>query len=455
MQGFVFFFVIMFVVLLQSVLQGASYLTSSASTKQVLHLELSVPPSVTFSPGDAIGIHCPNTEALVDAVLAAGGWSDQADQPLRLVPSSASSQSSSTESGTLRDILRSGRDLTFSAAPPKKSFLRVLAEYCPIGSEDRDVLLLWSSRQGSDAFQVEIVLARPTLADLLGRFPSCRPDLAHLLSELPPPQHRLYSITNSPLVCPESMHIALSLVEFEKHGVPVRGLCSGWLHDLCRSAGLVTDSRGQPAAVRLSGFSVEPTGLAIPVFIKRSQRFKLPDDTTKPVIMIGPGTGVAPFRGFLQHRAALIRSVVAAGQGSWRGFEATEESEDIEVDDRVRPSVAAVPRAGAMVLFYGGRTRETDFLYADEFAAMQATGVLSQLCTAFSREGTVKVYVQHRMREMGAMLAQLLVREEGYFFVCGYGFAIGLAFANVISFVTRVVCVSVTVLIWQSKCNKP
>jgi hypothetical protein len=234
---------------------------------------------------------------------------------------------------------------------------------------------------------------------LLTLFPSCQPDLAHLLSELPPLLHRLYSISNAPQTHANTVHIALSLVEYAAPPPTSqvrRGLCTAWLHDLCRTAGVLADTRVSMVAPNIVGYERDSTGsVCIAAFIKKSQHFRVPEDNSKPLVMVGPGTGVAPFLGFLQHRQAQLLAIKAGGAalGSWRGLDlaevdASEEEGAVEDDDdddgfsRVAPrrlpvaSVApacapSIPKMAECVLFAGGRTRTTDFLYQEEFTRLQ------------------------------------------------------------------------------------
>jgi NADPH-ferrihemoprotein reductase len=140
------------------------------------------------------------------------------------------------------------------------------------------------------------------------------------------------------------------------------------------------------------------------VFIKRSIAFRPPEDLSTPMLMIGPGTGVAPFRGFLQRRAAMIDAAKK------------KAARDGEAADVVAP--------GNAFLFFGCRAPTEDFLYRDEFEAFAADGTLTKLITAFSRENPdqPKVYVQHKIREHAAAVAALIVSsDDARVYVCGDG----------------------------------
>jgi sulfite reductase alpha subunit-like flavoprotein len=170
-------------------------------------------------------------------------------------------------------------------------------------------------------------------------------------------QPRLYSISSSPLVDPERVSLTVSVVRYENlHGRPRGGVCSPFLAD----AGPDT---------------------AVPVFVQRSPHFRPPADASTPMVMVGPGTGVAPFVGFLEERRALGHAAP-----NW--------------------------------LFFGEQHRATDFYYEEELASLVAEGTLSRLDTAFSRDQRNKVYVQDRMREHGPELWHWL-QEGAHFYVCG------------------------------------
>jgi sulfite reductase (NADPH) flavoprotein alpha-component len=178
--------------------------------------------------------------------------------------------------------------------------------------------------------------------------------LAGIFRKLPP---RLYSIASSPLAHPDEVHLTVAAVRYHAHGRSRKGVCSTYLADL-----------------------VNP-GDKVPVFVQPNKNFRLPADGSTPVIMVGPGTGIAPFRAFVEHRAAL---------GS----------------------------AGKNWLFMGDQHYLYDFLYQLEWQDHLKSGVLSRLDVAFSRDQPEKIYVQHRIKERGRELYAWL--EDGaHFYVCG------------------------------------
>jgi sulfite reductase (NADPH) flavoprotein alpha-component len=170
-------------------------------------------------------------------------------------------------------------------------------------------------------------------------------------------QHRAYSISSSGKQHPDSVHLTVASVRYDAHGRQHKGVCSTFLADL---VGEATDVR---------------------IFFTPNNNFRVPNDDNLPMVMVGPGTGIAPFRAFLQER-----------------------------EFRKAP--------GKNWLFFGDRNASTDFIYREEIEAMQASGLLTKLDLAFSRDQAEKIYVQDRMLENGAELFAWL-EQGGYFFVCG------------------------------------
>jgi len=193
--------------------------------------------------------------------------------------------------------------------------------------------------------------------DLITAFPGAVKNPQELFNVLQRLVPRLYSIASSQRLHNDNVQITVRVIRYETHGRSRQGVASGQL--------------GERSAV----------GTRLPIFLHANGNFRLPEDTAAPVIMIGPGTGVAPFRAFLEERQAT-------GQ------------------------------TGENWLFFGDQREKLDFLYRDEFHAMKKDGVLTRLDTAFSRDQAHKLYVQDRMREHAADLYEWLERGA-YFYVCG------------------------------------
>jgi sulfite reductase (NADPH) flavoprotein alpha-component len=194
--------------------------------------------------------------------------------------------------------------------------------------------------------------------DLLLKYPSARPSPESLVAALAPISPRLYSIASSRAAHPDEVHLTVGVVRYLNcHGRQCKGVASTYMAD-----------RLKP-------------GMKVRVFLQTSHGFRLPADPNTPVIMVGPGTGIAPFRAFLEERHAT-----GAKGKNW--------------------------------LFFGDQHEAHDFLYRDEIEQYQRGGTLSRIDTAFSRDSDQKLYVQHRMAERGQELWDWL-QSGAYFYVCG------------------------------------
>ena len=177
-------------------------------------------------------------------------------------------------------------------------------------------------------------------------------DFVGLLRTMPP---RLYSIASSLSAHPEEVHLTVAIVRYEGHGRKRKGVCSSYL--------------------------AERVGDTIPCYLHPNKSFKLPEDSSTPIIMVGPGTGIAPFRAFIEERQAT---------GS----------------------------KGKNWLFFGDRSKNTDYLYGNEWESYQKDGILNELVLAWSRDQQEKVYVQHKMLEKKVELWSWL-QDGASFYVCG------------------------------------
>jgi sulfite reductase alpha subunit-like flavoprotein len=346
--------------------------------KQILHMEIDISGSnIEYKPGDAFGVLAENSPELVDTLLARLGVNN-GNGASREFETSEQINSIKTPC-SVRDAFMKYCDIT---SPPKKSLLRLLAESCK-KEEDKVKLLEMISAKGKATYRKDILEGEPNLLDILETYPSCKPKLEDLIEFLPALAPRLYSVSSTREVHQDQVHFAFSLVEFKtsykNKGNVRRGVATSWL---CRMADLVQD-----------GWTVH-----IPIFLKPSRDFQHPkvEDLTKPIIMIGPGTGVSPFRGFLHYRGFL------------------EQQQQQETTTK--------SKAGESWLFYGCRDRTKDFLYEKDFTMLhEEKKVLHHYQTAFSREQSTKVYVQHLMENNKEKLGQLILEEGAYIFVCGDG----------------------------------
>lgn len=218
-------------------------------------------------------------------------------------------------------------------------------------------------------------------------FPSARPSLGLFFGCIAPRlAPRFYSISSGASAHPRSVHVTCAVV---RDVMP-----TGRVHDGVASSYLQHCKPGE----------------RVPVFVRRST-FKLPADASAPVIMVGPGTGLAPFRGFLQERAAALR----AGGGAANGH-AHANGNGLA---NGHANGAGAGGLGPAVLFFGCRNRAHDFIYEDELAGAQECGALTTLHVAFSRAGPAKDYVQHRMEAAAPELWALLQHPKAAVYVCG------------------------------------
>ena len=311
-------------------------LTAPESEKETRHIELSIEGGMTYTPGDAVGIAPENREqAVVDTLAALGFTGDERVLDHYKVEISL-------EEG-LRNRLSIG-----------KLMRSTVSQFAKL-AKDRESLQAMTGPDNKSRAE-EYCWGRE-FVDLVTDFPGVVTDPQQLFHVLPRLTPRLYSIASSQAMHPDSVQTTVRVVRYESHGRDRQGVASGHL--------------GERA----------PTGSTLPIFLHANQFFRLPEDTAAPVIMIGPGTGVAPFRAFLEHRQA-------------KG------------------------EPGDNWLFFGEQREKLDYLYKDEFLAMKEDGVLTRLDTAFSRDQGKKIYVQDRLRENSAELFSWLERGA-YFYVCG------------------------------------
>ncbi len=315
-------------------------LSKDGSPKDTRHFELSLGGSgMTFEPGDSLAVLPTNCPALVDDVLVALGHSG--DEPVNDLDSNAV---------TLRQALTSSCAITI----PDKKFLAALAERAPGPDADALKELLVPERKDD----LNAHLYGREVIDFLLQFPSAKFTPQEFVSLNKKVQIRLYSISSSLRAHPDEVHLTVATVRYTSHGRPRKGVASTFLAE-----------------------RIDATTL-IPTFINPGKGFRLPaTEEETPVIMCGPGTGIAPFRAFLQERQAT-----GAKGKAW--------------------------------LFFGEISAATDFFYEDEWAQYLRSGVLTRLDTAFSRDQAEKIYVQHRIEQAATELWAWL--EEGaIFYVCG------------------------------------
>ena len=315
-------------------------LTHDVSSKLTLHLAFNIRDSdVTYEAGDACGVIPRNDLRLVEEILHTLNFSGQV--PVQLSRSGAT---------TLHNALLNHLQIT-------RLTRKMIEAYVTIGKQADKCHALSGLLVPEQQAHLEKYTYDRGLIDLLHDHPGVLHEPADLVAMLPRLVPRLYSISSSPHAHAGEIHTTVAVVRYRSHNRDRGGVCSTLLADRT------------------------PTGETLPVYIQPNKRFRLPADTTAPIIIIGPGTGIAPFRAFLHERRAL---------GS----------------------------AGRNWLFFGERRAATDFLYREELEAMQHDRHLTRLDLAFSRDQERKIYVQDRMLEQAPIFYQWL-QEGASIYVCG------------------------------------
>jgi sulfite reductase (NADPH) flavoprotein alpha-component len=306
-------------------------LNKAGSEKETWHIEFDLTATgIDYAVGDAFGVFPTNDPALADAVIAA--LAAPRDFPIG--------------GRTLRDVLIDG--VSLGAAP---DMLFQLFSYITGGERRQKAKALAAGEDpDGDAATLDVLAA-------IKKFSGVRPDPEAFIEALDPLQPRLYSIACSPRVDRHRMALCVDAVRYPINGRTRLGVASTFLGERVRS------------------------GDTVNVFVQKAQHFGLPADPSVPIIMIGPGTGIAPFRAFLHERMASK----APGR-NW--------------------------------LFFGHQRRDYDFFYEDELAGLKAAGTLTRLSLAWSRDGAEKFYVQDRMREVGRELWAWLA-DGAHVYVCG------------------------------------
>jgi sulfite reductase (NADPH) flavoprotein alpha-component len=310
-------------------------LTADDSPKDTRHFEVDLTGwGLSFEVGDSMAIYAPNDPALVDEIIAALCATGE-----EIVPAGK------TETSFREALLRY---YSIKGVTPK--FLKGIAERASAAPLLKE-LLHPARKQDLDTY-----LWGLEAVDFLVEHPSVRftpQEFVGLLSKLQP---RLYSVASSLKQYPDSVHFIIDIIRYESHGRQRLGVATGFMAERAANS-------------------------PVPVYPSSSKSFHLPENGDTPLIMVGPGTGVAPFRAFLQERKAI-----GARGKTW--------------------------------LFFGSQRESSDYFYREDFEAFQKEGYLTCIDTAFSRDQAQKIYVQHRMQENAGEIWKWL-QEGAEFFVCG------------------------------------
>jgi sulfite reductase (NADPH) flavoprotein alpha-component len=316
-------------------------LNKDGSSKDTRHLVVDIAGSgMTYKVGDSLGVYASNRPQIVEEIIELlGATGNEPVTPPRL-----------TAAVSLREALTT----KLSLAGPTRKFLEMLAAKTTDPRERTQLAELLAP--GAEELR-ETFLGQREFIDLLEEFPGAKLAPQEFVEPLRRLMPRLYSIASSPKMFPGQVHLTVAPVRYESNGRRRYGVCSTFLADR------VTRRR-----------------TPIPVFVAESH-FGLPEDPARDIIMVGPGTGIAPFRAFAQERVAT-----GATGRNW--------------------------------LFFGDQHQATDYLYGDEWKRLLAEGRMARVDLAFSRDQHQKIYVQDRMREAAAELWAWL-KGGAHFYVCG------------------------------------
>ena len=317
-------------------LEAATPLNRGVSSKDTRQVVFDIAETgLAYEPGDALGVQPMNCPDTVRAIIECLGAKDDSEV----------AGPDGVKRG-LHDALMRACEI----GRPADEAIEVLASRAVNLAESQRLQALAEGYPGAGPENADLL-------ELLRTFPSARPPLQELISALGALQPRLYSISSSPKANPGAVHLTVAAVRYKLRDRARKGVASTFLAD------------------RATGSA------SVPVFVQKSHGFRLPKDDNAPVIMIGPGTGVAPFRAFLQER----RMLGAKGR-NW--------------------------------LFFGDQHRVSDFLYEEEITGFQRDGLLTALDLAFSRDQAERIYVQQRMRERAKEL-WAWIEEGAYIYICG------------------------------------
>ncbi|KAG8182789.1 hypothetical protein JTE90_018662 [Oedothorax gibbosus] len=357
------------------ILKQRTLLQSEEDSRQTLLIVISMTPDspLKYFPGDHVGIYPANRKEVVDGILGRmSSTCPDPDKPFQLQlrktvqtiegPSHRWSPHERIPCLTMRTALTRYLDIT---TPPGQQFLRILATMAEDEGDKRKIKLLATDAVRYEDWKSQLY---PNLLEVLSYFPSVVPTPAFLLTHLNPLQPRFYSISSAPDFHPGHIHLTVAVVVYKtQNNIDHYGVCSNYLASLS-------------------------IGSEIACFVRSAPNFRLPESPHVPLIMIGPGTGIAPFRSFWHQRHIDM---------------------NVSTDNEVRK------RFGKVTLLIGCRHPNVE-LYREETQHMVQTGVLDHVYSAYSRiPGKQKRYVQHILREISDKVYKEIVEDRGHFYVCG------------------------------------
>ncbi|NP_001290142.1 nitric oxide synthase, inducible [Meleagris gallopavo] len=319
---------------------------------------------VHYLPGEHIGIFPGNQPELVHSLIARVKDAPPADQTIRLETCSEGgywANEKKIPACTLSQALTYLLDIT---TPPSQQFLKKLSQLVTAEGDKQRLEVLCHSTEEYNKWKF---YNSPNILEVLEEFPSAEVSTAFLLTQLPLLKPRYYSVSSSCDMTPREIHLTVAVVNYrtrDGQGPLHHGVCSTWLNKIALNE-------------------------TVPCFVRSADGFQLPKEPAKPCILIGPGTGIAPFRSFWQQRLYDLEK---------KGI-----------------------KAGDMILLFGCRQPDMDHIYKEEVEEMKRKGVLKEVFTAYSRlPGQPKVYVQDILQnELETKVCNILHKEEGHLYVCG------------------------------------
>lgn len=338
-------------------------LHKAGSDRSCMHIELDIEGSgIRYHAGDHVGVYPVNDLEMVDKIGKILNVDLDTVFRLNNVDEDAAKRSPFPCPTTYRTALLNYTDI---ASTVKTHVLAELVQYAG-NDEDREFLskIVSGDDEGKSLYNEWVVKDHRNIVAILEDLPSVKPPLDHILELLPRLHCRYYSISSSSKMYPKAIHITAVVVDWmTRAGRRQKGVATTWLKEKLPS---------------------EAAPVKVPMFVRHTT-FRLPTKVTTPVVMIGPGTGLAPFRGFLQERHMLKQSGAPLGD---------------------------------TVLFFGCRKKSEDYLYEEELEAYHKDGTIACLSLAFSRDQKEKIYVTHRLKENRSYIWQL-IKDGGHLYVCG------------------------------------
>ncbi|OLL23051.1 NADPH--cytochrome P450 reductase [Neolecta irregularis DAH-3] len=356
---------------------------SKSKNRNCLHMEINLGLSgLAYRTGDHLALWPTNSDKEVDRLLRVLDLTEKHDKVIRVTSADPTAKIPIPQPTTYESVLRYYLEI---CAPVSRQFMSSLCQFSPSPETKAEVFKLATDKE---YFKSKVSEKSMTLGQVMESIaPKWQVPFSLMVESLNHLQARYYSISSSSLTSPKVAHITAAVDSRTINGSDnvLNGVTTNYLYALKLRQHGAEDPRPYGLSYQLDGPRNKYDGIHVLVHTRHSN-FKLPNDPAKPIIMVGPGTGVAPFRGFLQEKIEQVKQGTEIGQ---------------------------------IILFFGCRRENEDFLYRDEWkVAEQELNGKFKIITAFSRETEQKIYVQHRLQEHSKQVNDLL-QEGGYFYVCG------------------------------------